>query len=71
MRERPPDPRSLSGWYSVAMSELNGNDDRLREAWLRFGDDKFWQKATPACPFKAFMHAETGWRKYVPRDLAG
>jgi hypothetical protein len=67
VREAPPDPRTLSSWFSVAMMELQGDDGRLREAWLRFGDDPHWQKATPACPFRAFMNAETGWRKYVPR----
>lgn len=67
IREHPPDPRALSGWYSVAMSELGGDDGRLREAWMRFGDDPHWQDAAPACPFRAFMNAETGWRKYVPR----
>ena len=71
VREAPPEPRVLSGWYSAAMLELNGDDGRLREAWLRFGDDEHWQKATPACPFRAFINAETGWRKYVPRLRAG
>lgn len=67
VREAPPEPRTLSGWYSVAMLELNGDDGRLREGWLAFGDDEHWQRAKPACPFRAFMNAETGWRRYVPR----
>jgi hypothetical protein len=69
VREALPDARALSGWYSVAMMELNGDDGRLREAFLRFGDDPHWQQATPACPFRAFMNAETGWRKYAPRKV--
>lgn len=70
VREAPPETRNLSGWYSAAMMELNGDDDRLREAFLRFGDDEHWQHATPACPFRAFMNAETGWRKYAPRKVS-
>lgn len=63
--ERGP-PRSLSGWYSTALSTVEGDVDALCEAVFRFGEDKFWQSKTPPLPWAGF---ESQWTKFVPRRL--
>jgi hypothetical protein len=61
-REKPPARmEKLSAWFSEAMSEMRGDEKRLRETWLRFGDDKYWESR--AYPFNGFI---SQWRKYVP-----
>lgn len=64
-REKPPRRiEKLSAWYSEAMSELNGDEERLREAWFRYGDDKFWEQR--AFPFAGFM---SQWGKHVTQSV--
>lgn len=62
--EKPPHPRALAKFWSEALTELGGDPEPLREAVFRFGDDPFWQKKTPPCPFAGFASV---WPKYVPR----
>lgn len=59
-REKPPNLAKLATWFSSALSELNGDEERLREAWWQFGDDKFWESKN--FPFNAFM---SQWSRYV------
>lgn len=61
--ERAPHPSKISAWYSEAMSELNGDEERLKRALYGFGADPYWQKQAPPCPFPAFMKR---WRDFVP-----
>jgi hypothetical protein len=61
---RRPDSRALSSWYSTAMMACSGDVARLQEAFYAFGDDKHWQQAKPALPFRAFM---SQWDQFVPR----
>lgn len=63
VREKPPHPNTLAGFYSEAMLEMNGERKRLQECALRFGDDKFWQAKDPPLPFSGLM---SQWRKYAP-----
>lgn len=57
-------PRDLNAWFSTALMTLNGNTEALREAFFRFGEDKFWQAKTPALPFAGFI---SQWDRFVPR----
>lgn len=61
--ERGP-PIKVNAWHSGVMMELNGDFKALEEAFYRFGEDEFWQKADPPLPFNAF---KSQWSKYVPR----
>ena len=60
-------PRDLGGWYSTVLMTLQGDVQRLQEAFYRFGEDKHWQAAKPALPFGAFV---AQWGDYVPRKAA-
>lgn len=62
-----PHPLTLETWYREAMMELNGDEQRLKDAFDKFGSDDHWLKANPPFPFTAFM---SEWRKYVPRKAA-
>ncbi len=66
--EKPPHPSKLSAWYSDALGELGGDEERLKEACFRFSEDKYWQQQAPPLPFRAFM---SQWRDYVPRTRTG
>lgn len=59
----PPSHRKLSTWYSEAMSELNGDEPRLKMTAVRFSEDDYWRQRN--VPFRGFM---SQWRKYVPRQ---
>lgn len=61
-REKPPPLAKLAAWYSQALGELGGDEARLWEAWLSFGDDAYWQERK--CPFNGFM---SQWEKYAPQ----
>lgn len=63
--EKHPGQR-LTGWYSAVLLTLNGDVDRLQEAFYAFGDDAYWQKPKqpPPLPFAGFM---SQWERYVPR----
>jgi hypothetical protein len=67
VREKLPNPSALGRFFSEALMELNGDEDRLREAVYRFAEDKHWQQATPPVPFNAF---KSEWRKYAPPRTA-
>lgn len=64
--ERGP-PVGVNRWHSSVMMELNGDGEALKEAFFRFGDDKYWQKATPKLPFNAF---KAKWSDYSPQRSA-
>jgi hypothetical protein len=55
VREKPPHPSKLSAWYSEAMSEMRGDEERLFASYERFTDDDYWGRQTPPWPFPAFM----------------
>lgn len=56
-------PRDLSAWYSAALGMISGDVGRLKECFLRFGDDKYWQQQTPKLPFRGFM---SQWDRFDP-----
>ena len=45
VRERPPHPRGLGTWWSLALSEVGGDERRLWRAWLLYLEDKHWRAA--------------------------
>lgn len=57
----------LSGWYSQTLAGLNGDIDRLKEAFLSFGDSPYWQKPKepPPLPFRGFMSQVD---RFIPRS---
>lgn len=63
--ERGPPPR-ISFWWSPVLLELNGDVERLKEAFYRFGEDPYWQKQKPPLPWRAF---QTNWPNFVPREV--
>lgn len=60
--EKFPQPVKLSGWYTNALQALSGDVDRLCEAFLSYGDDKYWQRQAPPLPFAGFM---SQWERFV------
>lgn len=60
--EKFPNPVKLSGWFTTALQALNGDTARLCEAFLAFGDDKYWQRQSPPLPFAGFM---SQWERFV------
>lgn len=60
-------PPHLSRWYGPVLLELNGDVERLKQAWARFGESKYWENSTPAYPFTAFMRV---WEQFVPSEAA-
>lgn len=64
VREKPPPISTLSSSYSEAMLELNGDEERLKQAAYAFGDDPFWQAKN--LPFAGLMSQV---QKYAPRKL--
>jgi hypothetical protein len=64
--EKHPGP-DLAGWYSQTLASLNGDVERLKEAFLNFGDSPFWQKPKepPALPFRGFMSQVD---RFIPRS---
>lgn len=56
----------LASWFSQTLAGLNGDIDRLKEAFLSFGDSPYWQrpKEPPALPFRGFM-SQTD--RFIPR----
>jgi hypothetical protein len=62
--ERPP-RGGVSRWYSQAMATVGGNVETLKEAVLRFGDDRFWQAKDPPLPWQGF--ASQCPPKWIPR----
>lgn len=65
--EAPPNHAALSAWYSLAMGEVSGDDERLRATYGRFTDDEHWKTAKPPWPFAAFIRT---WRNHVPSKRA-
>lgn len=54
-------PRGLSAWWSTA--RMSASAAALQEAFIRFGNDPHWTKATPPCPFRGFLKQ---WDRFVP-----
>lgn len=63
--ERLPDFRKLGVWWSSA--RMGHATNALQEAFLRFGDDPYWQGKTPPLPFGGFM---SQWDRFVPAKKA-
>jgi hypothetical protein len=64
VRQKLPHPADLGKFYSEAMGELNGDEDRLKEAVYRFAENKKWQESDPPLPWGAFAKL---WRDYAPQ----
>lgn len=62
-REKPPNHRKLSAWWSEVHHDLDGDVALLVPAYREFSKDPFWRSQKPPLPFPAFM---SQWRKYVP-----
>lgn len=58
-RERPP-KAGLGAWFSFAMGEVNGDEERLRVAWAAFCLDQHW--AAKGTPWAAWV---AQWERYV------
>lgn len=63
LREPPVKPPRLDEWWRQ-VGGLEDRISRLKEGFLRFGDDPFWQQKEPPLPFHSFM---VQWAKYVPQ----
>jgi hypothetical protein len=61
--EAPPHPSKLSGFFSEAMLELDGDEERLWATYECFSEEDYWAEAK--WPFHAFMKQ---WRNHVPRQ---
>ena len=61
--ERWPKPRALSDWWREASAVASV--ETLRDAFVRYGDDKHWQTRTPPLPWAGWA---SQWGKYL---LAG
>lgn len=59
--EMPPKPQALGSWWSEALMELSGDEERLWLAYEHWADDAYW--APHKWPFRAFMKQ---WRDHVP-----
>jgi hypothetical protein len=62
IRENPPDNHDFQAFYRDAMERLHGDEDRLRDAAVRFSGVDHWKARN--LPFAAFM---TDWWKHVPK----
>lgn len=60
VREKPPHSSKVGAWFAEAMGGVGGDEDRLKEAFLAFGDDEYWQERN--CPFAGFM---AQWERYA------
>lgn len=65
VREKPP-TRGLGTWYSHAMLETGGSDERLRAGWLVFLQDKFWLDKKPKCPWAGWV---SKWEAFIPAQV--
>lgn len=67
--ELMPDPAKLNRWYSDALEALDGDNERLSGAWLRYlaDGDAFLKSRKPPHPFALFM---TKWRAYAPAAVS-
>ncbi|MBL8924149.1 MAG: hypothetical protein JNJ54_35165 [Myxococcaceae bacterium] len=59
-------PRNLGTWWSTCLMTPGVTVERMREAFLAFGDSTHWQAATPPLPFAAFM---AQWDQFLPREV--
>lgn len=59
--EKLPHHRKLADWWSSARASFD--TEVIQEAFLRFGDDKYWQAKTPPLPFAGFM---SQWDRFIP-----
>lgn len=54
-----------SHWFSQAMAVVEGDVELLKEAVLRFGDDRYWQAKDPPLPWAGFTSQCPP--KWIPR----
>jgi hypothetical protein len=56
-------PGRWSAWYDEALRELEGDEQRLADAWGGFLESDWARRLHPPCPADAFMKR---WRNWVP-----
>lgn len=61
VRERPPHPSKLGAWYSHAMGEVGGDDERLRAGFRVFLADPHWR--AKQAPWAGWV---AQWERFVP-----
>lgn len=59
VRER--EPKGLSTWLSVALSEVSGDTKRLEAGYLAYLDDQYW--STQGWPWRGWV---SQWERHVP-----
>ncbi|WP_143195442.1 hypothetical protein [Archangium sp. Cb G35] len=55
-------PKGWASWYAEAVAALNGDEQRLAEAWCRYLEDEWARGLKPTCPANAF---QTVWDRHV------
>ena len=66
MREKPP--RDLDKWFSVAMSEAQGDEQKLLKGYAAFLADSWWRnEAEKPCAWGGWV---SQWRDFVTKATA-